>query len=352
MMRRLLGALAIVTAVVLSGGAAMAGALLTHGLEEDHSVPEAEAPPAPEKALARLMVRVASAASEAPPSAALGALVAEAAVLHAAPPLEALATLSALVPDGAPAGHALLDDCRYEDERTAVLELGPAEALAVSAGSGTLRVEGRAGLREVRAVGRLCASEREYLEDMDVRLERRGSTLEVRAVYPAGSDRRGRNDDYARIDLVIEAPEGVAADIEDGSGSLELRALGTVRLQDGSGSIKVDDARGDVRIDDGSGSIEVVGVAGDLEIQDGSGSIDARRVRGRVDVRDGSGSVTLREVDGSVEVADGSGSIDVAGVGGDFIVRSDGSGGIRHSDVSGRVDLPRDARERRGRVQA
>jgi hypothetical protein len=39
---------------------------------------------------------------------------------------------------------------------------------------------------------------------------------------------------------------------------------------------------------------------------------------------------------------DGSGGIDVADVRGDFIVKRDGSGRVRHSGVGGRVDTPSD----------
>lgn len=42
---------------------------------------------------------------------------------------------------------------------------------------------------------------------------------------------------YAQLDLVIEVPARLAADIADGSGSIELLNLGEVELTDGSGGI-------------------------------------------------------------------------------------------------------------------
>jgi hypothetical protein len=47
--------------------------------------------------------------------------------------------------------------------------------------------------------------------------------------------------------------------------------------------------------------------------------------------------------------SDGSGSIEVRAVGGAFVVRRDGSGGVRYSDVEGTVEIPEDKCRRRRR---
>lgn len=94
-------------------------------------------------------------------------------------------------------------------------------------------------------------------------------------------------------------PSGLALDIEDGSGEIEISGVGATRIDDGSGSIDVRDVDGD--------------------LTDGSGEIEVRDVR-------------IRE--------DGSGSIRAVEVSGDFIVDRDGSGGISVDRIGGRVETP------------
>jgi hypothetical protein len=220
-------------------------------------------------------------------------------------------------------------DCEYEVDRELSVELSGASLLSVEVGAGSLRVEGRAGIDEVRAVGHVCASDQRFLDDLTLSVERDGSEIILSAHYPEHANWRGNR--TARIDLVVEMPLGMAVDVDDSSGSLEVAGSGDLRIQDSSGSIRVRGVDGALFIEDSSGGIEVEDVSGDVEIRDGSGGID------------------IREIDGSVRLEDGSGGIDVSRVGGDFTVARDGSGGIRHSGVEGRVEIPaRKKRRRRG----
>lgn len=211
-------------------------------------------------------------------------------------------------------------DCRYDAQRSASVAVAGARTVEVRARAGQLRVEGRPDLTEVRVRGRACASSESILREIDMRLERHGDAVVLEAILPEG----GWNGGYARLDLTVEVPEGMAADIDDTSGGMVLDGLGALVVKDGSGGMEIHDVRGDLRIDDGSGEIRV------------------DRVAGSVHVRDGSGSMTFDRVDRDVIVDDdGSGSIDATHVGGDFVVRDDGSGGIHWSDVRGKVDIPR-----------
>lgn len=239
--------------------------------------------------------------------------------------------------------------CAYEVERRVSLSASAAEWLRLSAGSGELTVEGRDGSGQVQAVGRACASDESYLEDLTLTLERRGDDVVLVANYP-DRDGRGswRGNDYARIDLAVEVPRGMAVDLEDSSGGLEVSGTGELRIDDSSGEIRVREVEGPVWIDDSSGGIDVRDVGGDVEVDDGSGGVELTDVRGSVRVRDGSGEIDVAGVEGDVVVADdGSGSIDVRDVRGDFSVRSDGSGGIRYSGIGGSVDIPADKRRHR-----
>lgn len=63
------------------------------------------------------------------------------------------------------------------------------------------------------------------------------------------------------------------------------RVTGNLRINDGSGDIRIETVGGNVTIDeDGSGDIRVRNVAGSFETGDsGSGDVDYSDVRGRLD---------------------------------------------------------------------
>lgn len=236
------------------------------------------------------------------------------------------------------------DECRREAQRSADLDAAGARQLTIKAGAGSLRIEGKAGLSHVVIRGRACASDAQLLEEIELRADRRGSEVVVDAMQrDRGWSFIGNR--YARLDLVIEVPAGIAADITDGSGSIHISNLGEVSITDGSGEIVANDVHGGMRVQDGSGGMELTDVAGAVEIRDGSGSIHLRNIGGLIDVTDGSGEIDVRSARSSVRISDGSGGIEVDDVAGDFTVTRSGSGGIGYSNVKGRVDIP----DRRGR---
>jgi hypothetical protein len=235
--------------------------------------------------------------------------------------------------------------CSYESERDFSLPADASGSLSLRAGSGELHVEGREGLEGIVVVGLLCASHEEYLQDLDISIEREsGGDVAIQTVYPDQRDHSdGRN--VARIDLTVLVPRGMAVDIDDSSGGIEVFGTGDLSVDDSSGDLRVHDIDGSLIIDDSSGSLDVENVSGDVEIEDGSGGVDVRMVGGSLHLRDGSGGIQATDIDGDVVVeSDGSGGIEVRDVGGDFIVDRDGSGGIRHSGVEGRVEVPRKRR--------
>jgi hypothetical protein len=239
------------------------------------------------------------------------------------------------------------DNCRFEAERAANIDARSSDQLLLIARGGSLRVEGRAGLDQVRVRGRACASSEDLLDQLKLETSRNGGTVRVEVPEIDNDDwMHGRNT-YALLHLVIEVPEGMAADITDGSGEATLSGLGQLRVDDGSGELTIQDIAGSVEIDDGSGGIVAHGIHGDITVEDGSGNIDLRDITGSVEIDDGSGGMDVAEVGGSVRVEDGSGDIHVANVQGDFTVVDDGSGSIRHSGVHGRVRIPE--KDRNGR---
>jgi hypothetical protein len=235
----------------------------------------------------------------------------------------------------------------YTAPRNAVVDAAGAKSVEVEAGAGSLRVEGKAGLRQVQVTGTARSSSQKFLTQIKLIAERRGDVVFIKADIPDSDS--NRDDDYsASLDLVIEVPQGINAEVGDGSGDTKILNVGSLDASDGSGSFSVIGAAGSVRITDGSGDLTIENVGGDVKVNDGSGDITVRNVTGSFTVEsDGSGGIYATDVRGSVVVQnDGSGSIEVNKVGKDFTVESKGSGSIDYADVSGRVDIPERRRDR------
>ena len=236
-------------------------------------------------------------------------------------------------------------DCKHSAERSANIDASGVRLLELASGSGAVKIEGKAGLTRVIIRGKACASDADRLEDVTLETDREGSTIVVRANIQdkKWSEQNWSGNAYARLDVVVEVPEALAAEIEDGSGELDLSNLGDVRIRDGSGGIVGNDMAS-VHIEDGSGEIELSDIRGEVDIEDGSGEIDLTRVDGGIVIEDGSGEITVRECKSSVRISDQSGSISVRDVAGYFVVDDDGAGSIDYDNVRGRVDVPRKRR--------
>ena len=211
--------------------------------------------------------------------------------------------------------------CDVTASRAATLDVGDATRVRVRAGAGSLRIEGHPDLGQVRASGTACAGSVADLEHVTLTATRIGTEL----VFETDTG-DGWSDGWRRLDLVVEVPDSLPLEVDDGSGGIEIYDVAAVELRDGSGGIDID------------------GVAGDVRVVDGSGGIDIRAVRGTVVIEDdGSGSIDITDVGRDVIVEeDGSGGINVAEVGGDFVVKRGGSGSVRYRSVRGRVDVPSD----------
>ena len=228
------------------------------------------------------------------------------------------------------------DDCRFTADRGATVAVGDAAQAKIVARAGKLEMQGRPDLNEVRIRGKACASGQDVLGRIELVAERRGNEIFIEAKLPE----LGRWFSNASLDLEIDVPETLALDVEDSSGSVDIRGTGPLRLKDGSGGVDIEGIAGGLFVHDGSGSIEIKGVEGDVELEDGSGGFSVTDVGGSVEVRDGSGSLRIRRVAGDVTVTrDGSGSISVSQVEGDFTVERDGSGSVHYEDIGGRVSV-------------
>jgi hypothetical protein len=219
------------------------------------------------------------------------------------------------------AGTVRADDCEHQARREERIDAAGVKTLHVIARAGSLRIDGQANAGAIAVRGTACASRESALDDIQLKVGRSGASATVEAVIPESFNWLVGG--QARLDLVLEVPQGVALEVEDGSGSIEIRHVASAAVRDGSGEMVIEDVAGEVRITDGSGGIEVRGAGSVVIDEDGSGGIDISGVRGNVLVKD-----------------DGSGSISVREVAGDFRVEDDGSGGISHTAVHGRVRIP------------
>lgn len=225
--------------------------------------------------------------------------------------------------------------------RSAIVNAEGVRIIRIEAHAGTLRVEGRPGLTNVRATGLAIASSCDALDGIKLVATRMGDTIVVRSNIPElptwGWNR------LASLDMVLELPNTIAIEIGDGGGDLEIRAVGKLTLRDGSGDVTVEDVNGPLRIFDGSGDIHIRKVHGDVRVEDASGGLSVRDVRGSVDIdQDGEGNFEALDVTGNVHVGSkGPGSIHVDGVGGDLVIDKRGSGRLDYCNVRGAIRLPR-----------
>ena len=249
-----------------------------------------------------------------------------------------LAVLAGTLAVSAPAWASMWDwSCDQKAPRDASVSATGARKVRVLAGAGDLKIHGGSGA-SVSVHGTACASSEERLAGIKLVAERRGDVVHIEAVIPDDWSNGARH-----LDLDIEGPASIALDVDDGSGSAQVRGVGSLQIEDGSGDLEIDGVRGPVTVDDGSGTLSIANVDGQVRIKDGSGEIVVHDVASVLIDEDGSGGVELSHVRGNVVIRDdGSGSISVADVAGDFTVDSDGSGGIDHRDVRGRVKIPSD----------
>jgi len=252
-----------------------------------------------------------------------------------------LILLAALV-----AGSAHAWDCKYEKELDVSLDLADSEKLTIAAAAGDLEIVGHAGISEARVRAKVCASEQEWAEQAEIVTDG-GRDASIAASLPdAGNGWSWTGSQYVYMDLEIDVPSGIALDIRDSSGDVDIEGTGAVTLKDSSGDIDIENVTGDVVLEDSSGDIELMSIAGNVTVrQDSSGDIDGRRIEGAVRVeKDSSGDIRFERVrDDFVVERDSSGDIVADTIGGDFRVLKDGSGEIRSRDVTGSVDIPEES---------
>lgn len=213
----------------------------------------------------------------------------------------------------------------YEENRDLILDANGIDVLQIDAGAGSLTVVGESGRNDISVSAKIIVPDsneergRQKIEDdMVLNLQKSDEAAILISHFENGTRNFG---DSPSIHLTVHAPARLALNVDDGSGS-----------------VTIEEVRGDIVVDDGSGSITMTNVGGAIEIEDGSGSVKISGAGGDVSIDDGSGSISVSDVAGSVVVDDGSGGIDVTNVAQDFIILDDGSGGVDYENVAGRFE--------------
>jgi hypothetical protein len=277
---------------------------------------------------------------------------------------------------------ALADEpqCAHSEPRALTLDVAGAKAVMFQVASHDLVLQ--AGPGPAQLSGRACASRADLLKDLTVTQHKEGGKLVVRLERTnqgLGSILSGNQ--YAYLDLRGTVPDNILVQLNVGSGDASVTGAHSLSADVGSGDVKLRDIKGPVTASVGSGDVELHGAgslnllqlgSGDFTVSDlrggakignvgsgdvllegvadnvtvgtvGSGDIDLRQVKGSVTLGTiGSGDFEVRQAGGGVTVErHGSGDVTVRDVGGDLIVRNSGSGDINHSNVRGRVELPR-----------
>lgn len=228
----------------------------------------------------------------------------------------------------------------YTEKRELNIKAKGFQVLDISCGAGDLAVKGNEQqdikvTAKIEIEGMSDQKAQQFIKDkIELSLEGKDDIVYLKSKIN-GSFWRLKD---ARVNLVVILPPHLNLKVEDGSGSIRLGHMGgDVNIKDGSGSIEVSDTKGDLSIVDGSGAIDVRDIQSNVTVKDGSGSISIDRIGGNLKVVDGSGSIEVSGVAGHVLINDGSGSIDIHNVGKDVTIESDGSGSCNISGVGGRV---------------
>jgi hypothetical protein len=251
----------------------------------------------------------------------------------------------------------------YEEVKHLSLSAAGINTMEFDCGAGFLEVSGVDGLNEIKVDAEIVLkgfsnAEAKRLMERCVKLslEKRGaravliSKIECSSLFDWGEKAINLTVKVPKkIDLIVDDGSGSITiedingdlEIDDGSGSIEISNInGRLDIEDGSGTITLYKITGNIEIEDGSGTIDIGNTTGDIDIDDGSGDIEAEDIRGAIDISDGSGTIEVKNADGDVEISDGSGNIYINGVEKNVFIKRDGSGSINVKNVKGTVRVP------------
>lgn len=260
-----------------------------------------------------------------------------------------------------PASALAEQQCKFNQPQALELDLAGAKAVVFEVNSHDLRLQASPGAKAALA-GRACASTRDLLEQLSLSQRKVGDKLVVTLERKNhGLDFNFSGNTYAYLDVSGTVPDTVLVQLKVGSGDASLAGAHSMSADVGSGDVTARDIKGlataavgsgDLQFDNigalhllslGSGDARVKGVRGDARIDTvGSGDLELHGVQGNVSLeRVGSGDVQVRDTRGNVSLeVIGSGDLEVHNAA-NLRVQRTGSGSIRHTGVSGSIELPK-----------
>ena len=170
-----------------------------------------------------------------------------------------------------------------------------------------------------------------------------GSTLMIKVTNTRNrySWKNYRTQD-SRIDITI--PEGVALDIDNSSGDINVANLRATEstIEASSGDITLKSIICNLEVETSSGDIEISNLIGDSEIESTSGDQDFRNVKGSIESTASSGDITFIDFDGDLEIEATSGDVELKTGKGTLSVRTS-SGEIDGDEITLTGDADFDA---------
>ncbi|QAU25105.1 hypothetical protein EO087_14850 [Dyella sp. M7H15-1] len=238
---------------------------------------------------------------------------------------------------------AAAHECRYTAPRNLHDDLAGIRGVQIELHSQDMHLTGDGNSKTLDVTGRACASSQSALEHLQLTTRREGDQLII-DVGGGGFEVRLFGVSYAYLDLQMKLPANMPISINTGSGDAYVHGLAQLNAQAGSGDLHIDDISGEVSVTTGSGDVELSDVGSLRAGSIGSGDLQARSIHGDAHLGSvGSGDVTLENVGGNVDVGTiGSGDLVVRDVRGNFTVGAKGSGDVSHSNIGGKVSVPRD----------
>jgi len=260
----------------------------------------------------------------------------------------------------------------YSKDIVRKFDEGSVDSLRVENLAGRLFLERASGAAlEMRATVRADGFEgmeaRDVAQLLDLRIERDGNRILIKAVYPLDRYNRlrygdaegglfsgttqtrvdghkvkismGRKGDGLPLwaDIHLRVPAGVACDLRQLVGGVKLEGLaGDLRIDCASAEIAAVRHEGDLWVDSGSGDIRVETLRGDLKLDTGSGDIKVEDLEGDFRGDTGSGDILLKKARGESLHADtGSGDVMLSDASYPQLGIDTGSGDVRVGSLLG-----------------
>lgn len=175
--------------------------------------------------------------------------------------------------------------------------------------------------------------------DVPLRIEKSGSTLEVRPDY----DRRNRRDSKKPVRFEVTVPASLDLEVHGVESPVSIAgAGGRVEVHTVKGAVAVRGGRGSVEIHSVTGEVTVTGARGDVEVHSVNEPVTLTDVRGDVRVNVVNGGVNLERVDARrVKAATVNGKIRYAGT-----IADDGRYDFNSHNGGIEILVPRDANAR------